>query len=540
MMKTLINKTKRTARRIHPLYLLTLLPLFSACYDYDDENRAEALETVPLTFYLQTAEQHGTRANVGNVPNESGEGTFYDVRVWLFDNNDTSNPVLLDYQQVTNDSKKVVLNVPKYIISQDKAVDAYIIANAPTVGLGGLNNSTTIPQLEAATLGGSYFTPGTPTTSVPATGLPYACILRKLKLANADKTDVRTDIPQVVLTRAVSKVRFAFAKVNGNTEAEIIGIKLNENLIAQNEYILPKDPATNTADYTLPYWGDLQTNLKDNTYYGDQIIFGSTNGTATYLTNENIRVPNNDADPSALAWENNRSLTAEAYENLIVSNTTNSVVYLHESDKKLSGTIYYRLQTGGDIFQMPFEMDATSTVQDFARNHEWIVYGYFSGHKLVLRAYVINWYYWLAETSYTENVTMTQQLQWTNYQSITNQEITLVDGHSETFQVVALRPNGTVTCSFIFDTPYRGTWMAMLESVNDTENDAIVFADGTTVQSGTVGSEVTLTIKPRNANSTSNHYSRLRFVCYSESGDLAYAVGSETLGGNYLVAQYAN
>ena len=134
---------------------------------------------------------------------------------------------------------------------------------------------------------------------------------------------------------------------------------------------------------------------------------------------------------------------------------------------------------------------------------------------------------------------MTKQPQWANQLSITDQTMT-IEGSPVECKIVALRPNGSVDCTFIFDTPYRGTWMAMLESVNDTENDAIVFADGTTAQEGTIGSEVTLTIKPRNASSTVNHYSRLRFVCYSESGYQAYAVGSEILGGNFVIAQYAN
>ena len=149
------------------------------------------------------------------------------------------------------------------------------------------------------------------------------------------------------------------------------------------------------------------------------------------------------------------------------------------------------------------------------------------------------WYYWLAQTDYTENVTMTKTLEWSNQLSITEQTMNF-GGQDIQCKVVALRPNGTVDCTFIFDTPYRGTWMAMLETVNDTQEDAIVFADGTTAQTGSIGSEVTLTIRPRNASSTTNHYSRLRFVCYSESGDQHYAVGSEILGGEYVIAQYAN
>ena len=533
------NKARKAVKRLTPLFLLPLLPLFNACYEYDENDRQESRETVSLTFYLQSTGQQATRGYEGIVSAEGNEDTFYDVRVWLFDCSDASNPLLLDYQQVTDDSKKVTMSVPKYIITNDIPVDVYAIANAGSVDLTGLGASTNITGLQAATLGGTNFTPTTLTTAVPATGLPFSCIVHNLKLANTDKTDIRTDLEVIKMTRAVSKIRFAFAKVNGNTAAEVVGIKLNGGVIAQNELILPKDPATNPNDYTEGYWGDRQVNLEGNTYFTDDLVLGSTDGTATYLANSAINVPQNDVDPSGLAWENNTSLTAQEYENLLVNNATNRVVYFRESDKKLSGTIYYRLQAGGEIFNLPFEMDSESLVQDFARNHEWIVYGYFKGNRLVLRATVIPWYYWLAETDYKENVTMTEPLQWSGYQSITDQTMT-IEGQSVNCKVVALRANGTVECKFIFDTPYHGTWYAMLESVNDTESDALVFADNTTVQTGTVGSEVTLTIKARNANATSNHYSRLRFVCYSESGTQAYAVGSDILGGNFVIAQYAN
>lgn len=522
----------------------TGLLVATSCSDMEEDPQASM--TMPFTFYVQTSSQQATRGYQGPVGNTGDEGKINTLKVWLFDH---ETQLLLAYDDSytdngtdglnsNNDVKKVTLAVPQYIARLGRNVDLYVIANAASAGtdVSSLNAGSTPAMLEAALLGGDYFTPANPTKAVPSSGLPYTAIRKDWNiLETVDGTNkVRENLEKVTMTRAVSKVKFAFSRAEDNTGVQVVGIVLDGNQIASNEYLFPKDNS-NTADYASPYCGDLQTNLRDEDCESAALTFGSTDGSSTFLNASDILVSD---DPASLSWANNRTMSAQQYNNLIDTSIYNATtVYLRESKKKLTGTIYYRTASGGDIFAKTFSMEAEN---DFVRNHSWIVYGYFIGHRLVLEAYVVPWYYWLATTDYTENVSMTKQLAWSNYQRIEEEQEMTIGGLHVNCKIVVLRSNGSAECSFIFDTPYHGTWVALLETFNDTQEDAIVFADGTTVQTGSVGSEATLTIMPRNTTSTTNHYSRLRFVCYSESGEQSYAVGSEVLGGNYVVAQYAN
>ena len=104
-----------------------------------------------------------------------------------------------------------------------------------------------------------------------------------------------------------------------------------------------------------------------------------------------------DDNPSNYAWENWSTTTehsalsskqkADQYY-AAVKPFVQKTVYLRESDKKLTGKIYYRLQSGAAIQSRTFTMDA---VQDFARNHVWIVYSYFEGGKLYINPVVADW-----------------------------------------------------------------------------------------------------------------------------------------------------
>ena len=63
---------------------IALLPLMTACCDYEDE-RMEGTP-VPVTFYLQTAGGHQTRAYINELAAESAaESAINSVKVWFFD-----------------------------------------------------------------------------------------------------------------------------------------------------------------------------------------------------------------------------------------------------------------------------------------------------------------------------------------------------------------------------------------------------------------------------------------------------------------------
>ena len=424
MMKTITDKARKMARRLNPLYLLTLLPFFSACYEYDESDRVDNQQTVPLTFYLQTAgQQSSTRGYEGEVGNITNEGTIHSVKVWLFDQ---ELSLLVAYTEAfanngtdginsNNDVKKVTLDIPNYIITQKRKVDLYVVANGESIGFT-LGSTATVAQLEAAKVNNA-FAPASAMRSVPTTGLPFSYVEKDWKILNEDESALTTSLPVVRLTRAVSKVRFAFARTTALPGVEIVGIQLNENQIASEQFVLPKWDQEN---FTAPYNGDKLPNITANTYYGTQLSYGQISETYTgpnalYTTDKIAEFDEPDSKTFAnyTFTTNDNTKKAREYDDFITNSVTSVnendyLTYLYESDKALSGYIYYRfnrlnsdgtVREYGNVLKKEFTMTAAG---DFARNHEWIVYAYFMGNKLEVKPIVQKWYWDSEAVDHTE------------------------------------------------------------------------------------------------------------------------------------------
>ena len=420
MMKKITDKARKTAKRINPLYLLTLLPLFSACYEYDESDREGAQETVPLTFYLQSAGSQQTRAYEGEVDGETAENTIQTIKVWFFKGGN-----FVTYSDVI-DNGKVTIDVPNSAISNG-TVDAYIIANSESAGVE-LGRTSALSQITGAIIATNNFGTASPVTAVPNTGLPMSRIIKDLSLVD-DNNEVKTDLGVINITRAVSKICFAFGMYTGDF-GEIVGISLDGGQIAASEYVMPVEPSTaNAADYTEPYLGDFRTNIVANGYEATELLFGTKNGTTgttALFASDDIHTTTTSDNPSNYTWENwSETYTGNAGEKAqqyysVITPFVKQTVYLRESDKKLTGKIYYRYRiptvvngtttyTTTDIKETTFQMDATSTVQDFARNHVWIVYSYFEGGKLYVNPTVAPWTN-AAELEYTLKMSTNMRL----------------------------------------------------------------------------------------------------------------------------------
>ena len=168
---------------------------------------------------------------------------------------------------------------------------------------------------------------------------------------------------------------------------------------------------------------------------------------------------------------------------------------------------------------------------------------------LTLDLVVQPWEYRLGTGDYKENVTVTHQLTWdsdtfvanattpgANYTSI--QEFT-IEGVTKEYKVLVLKPNTTLTGTFTFDTPYHGTWVAMLETFGGDPDAALIFAEGGVQKTGIVGSEVTIGIKAASATITQAQYSRLRFICLTADNQVL-SVQDASIGGPFVIAQYVN
>ncbi len=550
-------------------YLLPLIPLLlGACVEYEED--ASAHQTVPLIFYLQTAGSQGaTRAYEGDVQDKSAEKAINSISVWLFDHgkagdNPSTAGQLLDYQDAFSDASthKVTMNVPKYIVEQEHTVDVYAIANAEQAGLtpAALKAVTTIDGLKELTMQGTNFTPGGLTKLGGTDGvayLPMSRILQDWPVVAEDTKTLSTNLGEVAITRAVSKIRFAFARTTGIEGIKITGIEIDGGLIPSAQYILPIDSISNPENYA--------TVEGKGRYIGDKLPNINTTVTTPYITNTLEIRGDGDTDWSTQLFapayikeydnpENNTwaamktatpTMTAQQYDDfintVIGTNTYDLTTYLRETDKVLTGKVHYMV---GDVQKEATFQMASDQVNDFARNHEWIVYAYYKGDELVLTVNVMPWDKWLRETSYKDNVSVSQQLTWNTdtYNTSDSDAADPIEIDGVSHQVLVLNYGTSIEGTFSFDTPYGGTWMAILEPINGSENGSIIFSgtDASTTLQGTIGTNaVTFNIKAAANQVGTNQYARLRFVCYSQDNQ-PYKVSDEVIGGPYVIAQYAN
>lgn len=366
-----------------------LTVLCAACSSGDDaeENGATGVshKQATLAIYVYAPEQASakkhaapTRADVGEVDAITGEGTIDSLQIWIYESATGNYVGYFSTKDVTalNEGKGTTYQIP---VSDDFAsktpkptVNVYVMANVTSAncGVGTLNKETTRAQLlDSAKIANGKFGLEQNTRSVPTDGLPFAGMLTgETVVGDAPTLRVGTlsAVSTVQLTRAVSKLRFVFAKTTGEPKVSITSIKMNDDMIPEVEYFFktPESMTYNTEAKEL-----LSTTISDIAETSDPTQY-------LYLGQE-----------------------AQAYEDLIngaASKATPEVtvegpIYLRESDKQLRGTITYTI---GEGTPEPQTVDfAMQQAGDFSRNHTWIVYAYYagSGNLQVQSLYVKDW-----------------------------------------------------------------------------------------------------------------------------------------------------
>ena len=371
-------------RHILYWFLCSILTvLFSACSS-SGADEGVTHQQAKLAIYVYAPEQAAakknaphTRADVGEVDAITNEGTIKSMQLWVYES-ETGNYVgyfRTDDVAALNEGQGTTYQIPvtDAFAAAKPDVNVYVMANVTSAncGVGTLNKETT----RAALLEGAKITGGLSghfgleqnTRTVPDDGLPFAGKLTTQPVVG-DAPTLRvgslSQVATVQLTRAVSKLRFVFAKTAGEAIVKIKNIKMNVGMIPDVEYLF-KTPES--MDY--------------NTVEADLLSNAINNIAET-------------ADPTLFIYTNQ---TAQAYENLIneaASKATPEVtvygpIYLRESDKQLTGTITYTIG-GGAEQTVDFAMQQAG---DFSRNHTWIVYAYYagSGNLQVQSLYVKDW-----------------------------------------------------------------------------------------------------------------------------------------------------
>lgn len=550
-------KANRKARAVLALSLATFLSFTIACRDYEDERNAS--DTVSLSFYLQPANHH-TRGYLGEIGEEEGEDVIHTVKVWLFDGS-----TCVDYTEDIDEDYKVTMTIPQAIVGKG-SIDVYVIANAETVGLEGLDGSTPLTSennqtltLTNAVINVNKFSAANPITTVPngenEKGLPMSRIAKGCPVTLAEG-GLKATLPEIEITRAVSKIRFAFARTKGHT-GQVLGITIGREMIANSEYIFGVDPAENPDDYTTPYLGDRRAHIVNSAGYEDAtmqlgLVAAPTGNQQPLHDSDAIQKVYDDEDPtldpSDYAWDNWSAMEANIsktdqqkatdYYDLMDTYVTDNV-YLRESDIPLEGTVYYRLSPTTSIVKTArFQMMTNSNgLQDFARNHIWIVYGYFTGDRLELKIRALEWNYYKETVDFKENVVVTRNIVWDDL-TINGREV--VDATPKYFNIVTSNTTGTfATASFTFDAPRGGEWFAVLEPMDNASGDEYFWfvdkngnrlpnADApSSYASGDVGIPGVIRIATKPRQSGISRYARLVFTV--RSGSEFYQVHAATI-----------
>ena len=336
------------------------------------------MDSPQLSVYIDIPQPVLTKADVGSVAAETAqEYSIQSMQIWVFLSQACGNYAAgycLGYLQPSplyfnTSGSNYSLPINADIAEAHPNVDVYVIANAEAAGYPNLNGFTSRAQLEALMMGGERFgiSDGAPScTSVPEDGLPFTGVGRNMQMKGTYPV-LKVDV--VRLTRAVSKMRFVFSQLIDDegpvNQCEITGVTINGGGLAVSEYLFndsanpfkigPDGYYSNPMEFALPADFDIALNSEPETY----AYIGQ--GAQEYS-----------------------DLIAEGIDNGVLSDL--GLCYMRETDRKISGTISYNLN--GRPGSADFEMHDTG---DFARNHYWIVYLYFTRDAI---EFTVSWSFW--------------------------------------------------------------------------------------------------------------------------------------------------
>lgn len=340
-----------------------------------------------ITIEFPEVSSEESKADVGEVSANLKENAVFDLSIWVFETKETNgvHNLVTQFTAKKEDlpssggARKYSLAVSRTFALAKPNVDVFVLVNKGSINTT-INDNSTWQQLEAAIFGGDgYFSPVNPFTAESLEknsfkGLPMSGVGKNLKIEGEEPY---FNIPTVSVGRAVSKIRYLFCQMEttNNTEEEfkINRIELDGNQIPSQEYVFCED-----AYHIVP-----------GNYVSTAVVTDCT---------QKVLKSNDTPELYSYAGQDGPSyqrLIDEAIDAEKISDY--GTYYFRESDKALTGTVYYSITKKGQNGepdqttdrQLTFSMDAPG---DFARNHVWTVYGYFiSNRTLQLGVSVLPW-----------------------------------------------------------------------------------------------------------------------------------------------------
>jgi hypothetical protein len=382
-----------------PTLLLTLI-LTSCMSDGYTDTAAEKSDTyINLNVSTPTAQARanapagstaGTSGTLGQnetSPNPTEEEKIYSIRVWAFKSGsaETAAPIGFKAETGLNEtgSHQVSMKLLRKAAGDLENIDLFILLNAESIGVLNNNNCNrmTRKELNAATFNSNFgINPdgSAQAKAVPATGLPISRVITNINVKNniADNAAKAATKPvSVPLVRAVSKLHFFFARKTGKDTESVTVTRIEVNGV--------------TLTAASPVFPEAATNAEKDT----KGLKGSFNG-LKYLT-KNLRfgaIATNKitpvADPKIYIRKDGEK--AQKYMTRLSTGVKEGCrSYLRETDKTITGKIYFKSN------EAVAERSVDFKIPEAYRNHELVVYGYFSGEAFLdnfkLQYYVANW-----------------------------------------------------------------------------------------------------------------------------------------------------
>ena len=399
---TLIKMTRRLGMAIAALLMLSTM---ASCSDQDSQAPATGDEAY-LNLSFSTASATTSRASraedIGNnetQANPTAESDIHSIKVWVFKSGtgESANPIA--YKEDTpsavdgkpvNGNYTLNLRFLRKINGEElKNIDLYILANSESTNMADKLNGKNLRSITRAELQGVTFddpfginTEGkAQTTKVPnGKGLPISRAITNIELANhvADtEIEAKGKGIKIPLVRAVSKLHFYFArKANANTEnVKVTRIEIDGNTFPTESYVFPDEENYATADANK-----AATSNK----------YGTPSYVSTILKLDGVENTGIKEVEDPLTYKRRTTETAQAYmDRMNTEIGGHDLSYLRETNKPITGKIYYQLTDGSIEKSQGFTIPSSGKA---IRNRELVVYGYFlKGGALCLDWQVMPW-----------------------------------------------------------------------------------------------------------------------------------------------------
>lgn len=400
--------TKMTRRLGMAIAALLMLSTMASCSDQDSQAPAtgdEAYLNLSFSTASNTTSRAGGTGNIGNdetQANPNQESDIHSIKVWVFKSGTKGEAKPIAYKEdntptavgggTANGNYTLNLRFLRKINGEElKNIDLYILANSESTNMADKLKDKNLRSITRADLQGVTFDDPfgitaegkAQTTEVPTgKGLPISRAITNIEIAKhvADtEIEAKSKGISIPLVRAVSKLHFYFARKAGDEamtgNVKVTRIEIDGNTFPTESYVFPDE-----EEYTKADANKAATSNK----------YGTPDYVDSPLKLDGVENAGIKAVTDPLAYKRGPSEIAQTYMDRMNKEIGgHDLSYLRETNKPITGKIYYQLADGGSVKSQGFTIPSSDKA---IRNRELVVYGYFlQGGALCLDWQVMPW-----------------------------------------------------------------------------------------------------------------------------------------------------